>query len=35
VTLGQTVGAGHYHQLVVPEQVNAMLQRLIQLAASG
>jgi pimeloyl-ACP methyl ester carboxylesterase len=26
---GQTVGAGHFHQLEVPEQVNAMLDRFI------
>ena len=26
---GQTVGAGHYHQLEVPEQINAMIARFI------
>jgi pimeloyl-ACP methyl ester carboxylesterase len=26
---GQTVGAGHFHQLIVPDQVNAMVQRFI------
>jgi pimeloyl-ACP methyl ester carboxylesterase len=25
--IGQTVGAGHFHQLEVPDQVNAMLER--------
>jgi pimeloyl-ACP methyl ester carboxylesterase len=29
---GQTVGSGHYHQLEVPEQVNAMIDRFITLA---
>ena len=28
---GQTVGAGHFHQLVVPGQINAMLDRFIAL----
>lgn len=27
--VGETVGAGHWHQLEVPEQVNAMLERFI------
>jgi hypothetical protein len=27
--IGQTVGAGHYHQLEVPDQVNAMVERFI------
>jgi pimeloyl-ACP methyl ester carboxylesterase len=26
---GQTVGSGHYHQLEVPEQVNAMIDRFV------
>jgi pimeloyl-ACP methyl ester carboxylesterase len=29
LVFGQTVGAGHFHQLEVPEQVNAMLDRFI------
>lgn len=29
--IGRTVGAGHLHQLVVPEQVNAMLDRFLVL----
>jgi hypothetical protein len=29
--LGETVGAGHWHQLEVPGQVNAMLDRFIQI----
>lgn len=31
LTLGRTVGAGHFHQLEVPEQVNAMLERFLAL----
>jgi pimeloyl-ACP methyl ester carboxylesterase len=30
VTFGMTVGAGHYLQLEVPEQVNAMLDRFLK-----
>jgi pimeloyl-ACP methyl ester carboxylesterase len=30
--LGITVGAGHFHQLEVPEQVNAMIERFLQVA---
>lgn len=29
VVIGQTVGAGHFHQLEVPEQVNAMIERFL------
>ena len=29
VVIGQTVGAGHFHQLEVPEQVNAMIDRFL------
>jgi len=29
VVMGQTIGAGHFHQLEVPEQVNAMLERFL------
>jgi pimeloyl-ACP methyl ester carboxylesterase len=29
---GQTVGSGHYHQLEVPEQVNAMIDRFLSIA---
>jgi pimeloyl-ACP methyl ester carboxylesterase len=35
---GQTIGAGHFHQLEVPQQVNAMIDRFLalnSLAASG
>jgi pimeloyl-ACP methyl ester carboxylesterase len=32
---GQTVGAGHYHQLEVPEQVNSMLERFLAMALRG
>jgi pimeloyl-ACP methyl ester carboxylesterase len=31
--VGITVGAGHFHQLEVPEQVNAMIERFLQQAA--
>lgn len=33
VTIGQTVGAGHFHQLEVPDQVNAMIDRFLQVSA--
>ena len=29
---GQTVGSGHYHQLEVPEQINAMIDRFVAVA---
>jgi pimeloyl-ACP methyl ester carboxylesterase len=32
VHIGVTVGAGHFHQLEVPEQINAMLERFLQVA---
>lgn len=28
--IGQTIGAGHFHQLEVPEQVNAMIARFVK-----
>jgi pimeloyl-ACP methyl ester carboxylesterase len=31
---GQTVGAGHFHQLEVPDQVNAMIERFIAIAVT-
>jgi len=31
VLIGQTIGSGHYHQVVVPEQINAMLARFLDL----
>lgn len=31
--VGITVGAGHFHQLEVPEQVNAMIERFLQQSA--
>ena len=30
--IGVTVGAGHFHQLEVPDQVNAMIDRFLELA---
>jgi pimeloyl-ACP methyl ester carboxylesterase len=30
--VGITVGAGHFHQLEVPEQVNAMIERFLATA---
>ena len=32
VVIGQTVGAGHFHQLEVPDQVNAMIERFLQVS---
>lgn len=32
--IGQTVGAGHFHQLEVPEQVNAMIDRFLTVSLS-
>jgi len=32
---GVTVGAGHFHQLEVPEQVTPMMERFIQVAITG
>ena len=32
VHYGMTVGAGHFHQLEVPEQVNAMIERFLAIA---
>jgi hypothetical protein len=29
---GMTVGAGHFHQLEVPEQVTAMIERFLKVA---
>jgi pimeloyl-ACP methyl ester carboxylesterase len=34
LTVGVTVGAGHFHQLEVPDQVNAMIDRFLELANS-
>ncbi len=31
VVIGQTVGAGHFSQLLVPDQVNAMIGRFLEL----
>jgi pimeloyl-ACP methyl ester carboxylesterase len=32
VKVGMTYGAGHFHQLEVPEQVNAMMERFLEVA---
>ena len=32
VVIGQTVGAGHFNQLEVPDQVNAMIERFMQVS---
>jgi pimeloyl-ACP methyl ester carboxylesterase len=32
---GQTVGAGHFHQLETPEQVNAMIERFLRVTLNG
>ena len=29
ITVGQTVGSGHFNQLEVPDQVNAMIERFL------
>jgi pimeloyl-ACP methyl ester carboxylesterase len=33
LAIGHTVGAGHFHQLEVPEQVNAMIERFLTVTA--
>jgi pimeloyl-ACP methyl ester carboxylesterase len=33
--VGVTVGAGHFHQLEVPAQVNAMIERFVQIAVAA
>jgi pimeloyl-ACP methyl ester carboxylesterase len=35
ITLGQTVGAGHFLQLEVPEQVNPMIERFLAVIPGG
>jgi pimeloyl-ACP methyl ester carboxylesterase len=30
--VGITVGAGHFHQLEVPDQINAMIERFLAIA---
>jgi pimeloyl-ACP methyl ester carboxylesterase len=35
VVTGKTVGSGHFHQLEVPEQVNAMIDRFLAVAGSN
>ncbi len=35
MTLGQTVGAGHFLQLEVPEQVNPMIERFLAIIPGG
>lgn len=35
VMVGQTVGAGHFHQLLVPDQVNPMIDRFLTISVSG
>jgi pimeloyl-ACP methyl ester carboxylesterase len=35
ITIGQTVGAGHFNQLEVPEQVNLMIERFLQVLPEG
>jgi pimeloyl-ACP methyl ester carboxylesterase len=35
ITIGQTVGAGHFHQLEVPEQVNLMTERFLSVMPGG
>jgi pimeloyl-ACP methyl ester carboxylesterase len=33
--LGRTVGAGHFHHLLVPDQVNAMVEQFLAVVAAG
>jgi pimeloyl-ACP methyl ester carboxylesterase len=33
--LGRTVGAGHFHHLLVPDQVNAMIERFLDSVSAG
>ncbi|HEU0115710.1 MAG TPA: alpha/beta hydrolase [Thermomicrobiales bacterium] len=35
LVVGQTVGAGHFHNQLVPEQVNAMIERFLATTAAG
>lgn len=35
MTIGRTVGSGHFSQLEVPEQVNAMLARFLEILPAG
>lgn len=35
ITIGQTVGAGHFIQLEVPDQVNAMIERFLRITNAG
>jgi hypothetical protein len=35
MTLGQTVGAGHFLQLEVPDQVNPMIERFLAIIPGG
>jgi pimeloyl-ACP methyl ester carboxylesterase len=35
MTIGRTVGSGHFSQLEVPEQVNAMLARFLEIVPAG
>jgi pimeloyl-ACP methyl ester carboxylesterase len=35
ITIGQTVGSGHFNQLEVPGQVNAMIEKFLALNADG
>jgi hypothetical protein len=35
IAIGQTVGSGHFNQLEVPGQVNAMIGKFLALNAAG
>ena len=35
ILIGITIGAGHFHQLEVPEQVTPMMEKFIQIVAGG
>jgi len=35
VHIGMTIGAGHFHQLEIPEQVTAMIEKFLQITVGA
>ena len=35
ILIGQTLGAGHFHQLEVPDQMNAMIEQFLRISLTG